>query len=510
MDALGCGETGEHTNTREFTLNDARWCPQCGAAVGANARFCGSCGASTDPVENIVLKSKPAAAPAGPGTVPKAGAGAPPSLSATTESIAAQARAAAQSAQARIGDRSPEAAELLAHAKSPGVQAASIAAGLTTLVMVSAGLVLTALPFGESSLIRAQDGGFVGRVFWHAVGTLGATSSLADGTTAVQTMPLIALVGVVAAMAYCTTRQAERTRGMPPLTALVWSIAAAVPFSILVLLCGVAARIGADGEELKPDLASLFFLALLWGTVGALIGRVIAGHRDPTLDAFPATVTAYGPIAGAVLTPFVIAFVCAAALGVAATTLAAVNDVPAFAGVDEDARSKPFAILENGAYVVEHGTHMLSLGTMSRFRGASGLPAVPFPVSDSEELTDAKSFGLFDYRKVLPGLLFALGVVIVLAIPALLAVFAGFSLARRVGALRPGPAALWGLAVGPIWALALTLLALLSNKTSAFPLWGWADIGSTFGFTLLTCAILGAVGAVLSVESTRGAAAAPA
>jgi len=488
---------------REFNLNEARWCPQCGAAVGANARFCGSCGASTDPVDDIQIKGK-STEPQAPPSVPKAAPGAPPSPFATTESLSTQARAAAQSAQARIEDRSPEAAELLAHVKSPGLQAASIAAGLTALAIVAFGLVLTALPLGESSLLWGAEGGFVERTFWHAVGTLGAASKLADGTTAVQAMPLLTVLGVVAAMAYFTLLQVDRTRGMPPLTALVWSIAAAVPFSILMLLCGVAARVGTEIGELKPDLTSLFFLALLWGAVGALIGRVIAARRDPTLDAFSPGIAAYARIARAVLTPFVIALACAAALGVAATTVAAVNDVPVFTALDEDERSKPFAVLENGAYLVEHGTHMLSLGTLSRFRGASELPAAPFPVNDNEELTDAKSFGLFDYRKVLPGLLFALGVVVVLAIPALLALFAGFSLARRVGLVRPGAAALWGLAVGPIWALALTLLALLSNKTSDYALWGWADIGSTFGFTLLTCATLGAIGAVLSVESARG------
>lgn len=432
-----------------------------------------------------------------------------PSVSATSESIAAQARAAAHSAQARIGDHSPEAAELLAHVKSPGLQAASIAAGLTTLTIVAFGFILTALPFGESSLIRASDGGFVGRVFWHAVGALGVSSNVSDGTVAVQTMPLITVLGVVAAMAYFTMLQVDRTRGMTPLTALVWSLAAAVPFSILVLLCGVAARAGTDGADLKPDLASLFFLSLLWGAVGALVGRVIAARRDPGLNALTPDVIAYARIAGAALTPFVIAIACASVVGVAATTLAALNDVPVIAGLDEDERSKPFAVLENAAYVTEHGTHLLSLGTLSRFRGSPGPPATPFPVNDSAELTDAKSFGLFDYRKALPGFVFALSVVVVLAIPALLALFAGFSLARRVGARRPGPAALWGLAVGPIWSLALTLLSLLSNKTSALPLWGWSDIGSTFGFTLLTCAVLGAVGAVLSVEALRAPAAAP-
>ena len=452
----------------------------------------------------------PAARPQPPLGATGAATGEPSAPSVTTETIAAQARAAAQNAQARIGNRSPEAAELLAHAQSPGLQAASIVAGLATLVVLAFGLILTVLPLGDNSLIRAHEGGFIGRLFWHAVGALGAQSQSADASASFQTMPLIALVGVIAAVAYFTVQQIPRMRGMTPMAALVWSMVAAIPFSILMLLCGVVARLGEDGAGVKPDLASLFFLSLLWGGVGALIGRIIAARRDPSLSPFPELVTGYAGLAAVVLRPFVIALACAAVLGVVATTLAAMKDVPVIAGLDEDARSKPYAIIENGAYVVEHGVHALSLGTLSRFRGAAEVPAVPFPVSDRETLTDQKSFGLFDYRRAMPGLLFAVSLVLVLAVPSLLALFAGFSLARRAGVTRPGVAALWGLAVGPVWALALTLLALLANKTSELPLWGWADIGSTFGFTLLTAAVLGAVGGVLSTEAARGTPSEPA
>lgn len=485
-------------------MQESSHCARCGGALAAQARFCGSCGApagaAPDPIDTIALKGAPSAAPA---SAVRAEAPAQEGGAAPADTIASQARAAADSARARLGGTSPEAAELLSQASAPGLQAAGIVAGLTALVLLAFGLVLAALPLGDSSLIRLAEGDFVGRIFWLATGPIGAPSSGPGGELAIQTMPLLGLAGTIAAFAYFTVQQQPKTTLSSPVAGLAWSLAAAIPFAIIMLLFGVIASVGDGDDGFQPDLASLFFLSLLWGSVGALVGRALIIRRDPTQNPLPDSARVYVPLLAAVFRPFALALAVAAVIGVIAVSIGALVSAPLFAGGDDDHRSVPFAVIEDATYVVEHGVHVLALGTLSRFESGTPPTGLPIPVDDGVDVADGSSFGLFDYRNGMPGIIFALFMVATLAVPAAFAVFAGFSLARRVGATSAGSGALWGLAVGPLWALGLTLLALVANKTAFTPLWGWSEPGATLGFTLLVTGVLGSVGGALSADPSR-------
>jgi hypothetical protein len=168
-------------------------------------------------------------------------------------------------------------------------------------------------------------------------------------------------------------------------------------------------------------------------------------------------------------------------------------------------RSASVAVVENGLYTVEHGLHLIQLGGLGEFEDATvfdplGLPA---PASDPGEIsTDGGSFQIFDYRDAIPAYAFIPLLIFVLVAPALMALYAGFSIARSVSASVLSTGAIWGLSVGPLWAIALALLNELIDK----PVFGLPDADSVFAGVFLGGALFGAIGGLLAVRSRPPAA----
>ncbi len=95
-----------------------------------------------------------------------------------------------------------------------------------------------------------------------------------------------------------------------------------------------------------------------------------------------------------------------------------------------------------------------------------------------------------------------------IALPLLLALYAGFIAAGAAGATRPpSRSAAWGALVGPAWAILMVILDALATKSleqevlgrsQVLNLFGSADGGSTFLSFLLIGAVLGALGGLLA------------
>jgi len=101
----------------------------------------------------------------------------------------------------------------------------------------------------------------------------------------------------------------------------------------------------------------------------------------------------------------------------------------------------------------------------------------------------------------MPTWAFVLWIVIILPIPILLALYAGFSMARTAGARDPAQGALWGAGAGPIWAIAVVILNALAKGTDLFTVFGHAAGDSVFGWTLLIGAVSGSLGGLLATRS---------
>ena len=141
----------------------------------------------------------------------------------------------------------------------------------------------------------------------------------------------------------------------------------------------------------------------------------------------------------------------------------------------------------------------------------------PAPTSESDEVDADDGHRIFAYRDALPAYLFVPGVIVLIALPLLLALYAGFAAAGAAGAIgSPSRSAAWGALVGPVWAILMVILDVLATKSleqealgrsQQLNLFGSADGGSTFLLFLLIGAVLGALGGLLAGSSGSGGAA---
>ncbi|MFI5028580.1 MAG: hypothetical protein ACHQCF_06325, partial [Solirubrobacterales bacterium] len=106
------------------------------------------------------------------------------------------------------------------------------------------------------------------------------------------------------------------------------------------------------------------------------------------------------------------------------------------------------------------------------------------------------NYNLFDFANAMSPLLFIPMLIVLVAIPALLALYAGFAVARVMAERRPSRAAAWGAIVGPAWAIVMVVLATLARKEIV----GDPTGDSVFIAFLLGGAALGSVGGLLAAE----------
>jgi hypothetical protein len=524
-------------------LTDTSFCPNCGERISARSRFCPSCGARQDefavpaeegpaptfPTEAVIRAVPPPGAaredvaprdddefvqpaPTFPTeavirAVPPPQEPAPePQLQYTPGSEASRTVRPRPSLQERIGSVDPHAAELSGMLKErlalPGIVAAGLAGAVAGGVVLLAGL-LIALVTPDSSIMGAAgvDASIVVETFRQAVGTL--LAPMVDPGTALlagsrRIHPLILLAIPLTALALATRWQLQRTEGAAPLVRFGWALLVAVPFALLMLVFAV---IGGETEStsISPSVGNTFALGLLWGVVGGGIG---AATRLPLADSvtFPPAIRPVFTAVGATLRPLAIVVLTCTAIALVGWLV----QVGADAGDVRGGRSAPTALIEETAYLGEHGIHLTALaaGVLFRPDATTSALGLPFPVDEPNDLQGADgAFRIFGYSDALPAYVFLPALVLLLCLVALGALYAGFAAARAVDAASPPLAAAWGAVTGPAWAIAMAAAVVLAGGL----LHGDAGDGSVFGLFLLGGALLGAAGGALSASGARPA-----
>lgn len=448
-------------------------CVACGEPVAPGDRRCAACGAKQ---------------PDAPATLP--------------EAMSWEETLAAPPPPAEPAPPPPPERAAIVAASVAGANAAILAAFGMVIVIVFAAVVITALPFDHSIVQFHGSGlGFAHRVLLQ-VGQLvqapfDATSAELGISAAVQAAPLLSLILPIGTAAVVTRHLSPRLAVLPPAVRLAWGAAAGVPFTVLMVILALLSRTSitrpsfTETFEVAPD--TVFALSLLWGALGGLAGAYAGLARDerprPHVPA---------PIRAAV-THLGIALALSTILVTAVVAVQTARD----AGHVRAGRSPVGAVIEDAAFAAEHGIHGLQLGMLGEFRSPGGELiflgrnevglVLPVPTTKFLTVLTEPEYRISAFRDALPGSVFVVTLILLVGLPGVLCVRAGWVSARAT----PGPIernALAGAVVGPVWAVAITLLGLLANKTDAAPYWGLGDAGGTFFAVLLFAGLLGALG----------------
>lgn len=515
-------------------MEDTVFCGSCGTKMSPTAKFCASCGERQVPL-TVSAARPPVAAPTatagktgqpqqsdGPTTAQEEVAGrrafttdredataprgpTPPSSTTAGDSSRPAGDPSPADTEARPGGRAAErldqigpgagelAGQIATQLQTPGVVAAGLSALLAAAALFVVALVL-AIVFPDNSLIGAvgTEVGLVTEAFRQMARSLLVNFGTGDSSGRVG--PALLVLLPIAGCALFSASQARRTRSMSPIQRLLWGAATGVPFALLMLIPALASG------DADPSIGGTIFLGLVWGAIGGTVGAFVIARREgalPTPDS-PGRAQRILPVAIAALRPLGLAIAVSALIGTTAWIVQAVREEPiARFGLTETTRSLPVAVADNALYMVEHGVHFTELGAGATFRLAGGSP---IPVNDADELP-SESFRMFDYRDNMSAYLFIPLLILLIAIPAMMALYAGFATARAVGAATPIMSAAWGAAVGPVWALVMVLMnALVKTNLSLF---GEASGDSVFGVFLLGGAVLGALGGFLASQGRR-------
>jgi hypothetical protein len=368
---------------------------------------------------------------------------------------------------------------------------------IAAAVVLAAGFVIAFVtPDGSIIGLLGRDVNIVTEAFRQAVGTLLAPvvdkGPLSSGSGRLTPMLFVAIP--IGAVALATRRQMHRTADAPPATRLAWAALVAVPFALLMLVFAV---LGGDSDTtgISMSPAGAFGLGLLWGAVAGVAGAASAldlGTSDAAGDR--PRVRAALAAAAAALRPLAAVLVACAALALVAW-LAGVG-----AAVDDarGGRSAATALIEETAFVGDHGVHLAELGAGARFHtdgpGALGLP---IPVSQAGDVPGADGeLRIFSYHDALPAYVFLPALIVVMGLVALGALYAGFAAARAARGRTMLAGAAWGALAGPTWAVAMVILNALAGGFFH----GAAEGASVFGVFLLGAAVLGAGGGALALS----------
>ena len=488
-------------------MNGTVFCSSCGAKLSTSARFCPSCGVSQ---EDLATRRDPSAPRADPRSIPTEPekAGETPASGAAAPPAQTPAGAAPGRTQQPPGGPSPErgrgsqfagrveaiepdagvfASQLSAGFQTPGVLTALLSALFAALACFGIGLLL-AVAMPDDSIIggMGQGVGLLTEAFGQTVGLLLVKFDFFGG---VRLTPFI-LVGIpIAACAIATLTQSGSTRGLATPVRLAWGAAVGVPFGLLMLIAAVSAG------DLEASAGSAFLLGLVWGATGGLIGMAVAIRRDAPealADLLPARARGLTALLVAVLKPLLGLLAIAALLGTAIWWFQSIRDQEQA----RLARSLPVALVENTLFAGEHGVNYVALGVGAQFETEEVLLA-PVPLNDRADIDG--EFRLFDLSEDMEAYFFVPLLIVLIALPALLALYAGFATARKAGAKQPASAAAWGALVGPVWAMAMALLNGMHVQLVGDP-----NGDSVFGLVLLGGAALGALGGLLASQAAGG------
>ncbi|MGN6588376.1 MAG: zinc ribbon domain-containing protein [Solirubrobacterales bacterium] len=503
------------------------YCGRCGEEISATAKFCKHCGADQgqfeaeapttaipqapvqpppppepvreEPTEAIVQEPaepvreepvEPAPVPAGVATESA------PRASSTAAGVRETAERLAPGSDELLG-------QLGGYLRTPGVALAGLSALIGFGVCLAAGLLLALVLPSGSFLATAAGSGIFKETMAQATSFLQVNMRVPEFHTTVRTVPVLFVLIPVLGVAGGVVALSDRTDGMPARERMLWAAAAGIPFAFLMLVLAVSvgsAQFDLFDTHLEFSPGSVFLLGLLWGCLGGALGMlyVLARSGEAGTGTLSPRAARAVQVTWVTLRPLFIALLLVAALG---TAIWVVQVMREDSYREFPPRSEGVAVVEQFAYAGDHGIDILPLGAgaSERLAGSPAIPIATDQISDlpSEPAADsASSYNLFDFSDTMPAWLFVPMLLVLIAIPALLALYAGFALVRLLGEPRRERAAAWGALVGPVWAVAMVLLEVLARKNVV----GNPIGDSTFVAFLLGGAVLGALGGLLASQ----------
>lgn len=494
-------------------MSETVFCGSCGGEIAATANFCKHCGANQEPFRQqeaeaptAVQPTQAAMPPSEPQPTPPPSPAQPPSEPQQPHQPAPAAPpAGARAGAERVAPGAQELADELArHLRTPGVALAGIAALVGLGICLAAGLLLAILTPNASFLSLGGDG-LLTETLAQATAFSQANLDQSGIDISVRLVPVLFVFIPILGVAAGAATAAERTAAMPPRERFLWAAAAGIPFGLAMLV--VALSLGSIqldllDTEIEFSAGSVFLLSLLWGALGGLLGMLYAARQESA--AMPSLLgDGQARLAGAAWTalrPLGLALLVVGAIGTAIWVVQVTRDDEYH---DFPPRSTAIAIAEQVAYAGDHAVDMLPLGAGASERFSGNYPAVPIDQDRYFELPDeigegsVPTYNLFDFGDTMSAALFIPLLVFLIAVPALLALYAGFAVARRLNETRVDRAAAWGAIVGPLWAVAMVLLTTLARKNIV----GDPIGDSVFVAFLLGGAVLGALGGALGAQS---------
>jgi hypothetical protein len=382
-----------------------------------------------------------------------------------------------------------------------GALAASVVALAGWAACLACGVVLALFPENwylgwlSHPAFAGDDTTLLGRALDQAVAVLRVRIDVLDPVgRSINLTPLLLLLVPLAALALTAGRATRWLGALRPRARLWWGVAAAIPFAALAAL--TASRTGDVGAS--SDSALRF--GLVWGAIGGLAGTL---HTLRRTVVYADTYMAERwddrlRLAGAALRPLGVLVLFTAVVGALAWSVQAVRDN----AIARSGRPTAAAVIENVPYAGEHGINYAALGAgveLSLDNDGPALPAVP--VDDPQEVDGvgidplSGAFGayrIFGFADAMPVPLFALLAIALIGAVLAAALYAGMAVARAARAENPATGAVFGLLVGPIWAIVAWMAVQLHS-----PLPGLPGQASTFLMALLVGGIAGAVGGAL-------------
>ncbi|HET8813520.1 MAG TPA: zinc ribbon domain-containing protein [Solirubrobacterales bacterium] len=500
-------------------MNERAYCGACGAEIKPDDKFCNHCGADQEPfkAEEATAVMPPESPPADPPPPPPPPQEAPaprpeppqpqppPPPPSPPPGGTTTARENAERVAPGVNDLFEELGSRL---RTPGVALAGLSALVGAGICLAAGLILAIVLPNASYLAVGGGSSLVEQTLAQAVSFSQANMSVQPEEFVLRTVPvlfvLIPILGVAAGVA----ASAPRTSGMPQRERFLWAVASGVPFAVLMaIFCLSLGEVDFDllSAPIEFSVGSVLLLSLIWGALGGALGMLFdvrrAGGSVP--NPLPPSAGRFAGIGWSALRPLLLALLVVGVLGTAAWVVQVARE-DSFR--DFPPRSTGVAVGEQIVYAGDHAIAILPLGAgaSERLSGTAALPIDDYSdLPDDLSASSPSDYNLFDFSDTMPAFLFALTLVVLIGITALLALYAGFAVARRVGEKRPDRAAAWGALVGPVWSIAMVLLAALARKDIV----GNPSGDSVFIAFLVGGAVLGALGGFLAAQGATAAAA---
>lgn len=475
-------------------MTDTFYCESCGKQNRADAKFCAHCGVALTTAFSAAHASPP---PPPPPPSPSPGAAGSPRPG-------PDHRPAGERVESLSPGATEVASRLAEQLRTPVVAAASISGAIAAAAVFGIGLLMAAvLPDNSLLGIADQGKGEIAAAFAQMLNFVQASYSDSVGKLG----PALFVVFPIGACAVAARTQAFRTSGLSAGARLGSGAATGLVFGLLMLIPALATgTIGGGSAGYQngpaPNVLSAVLLGIVWGAVGGLLGAYIAIRPELQAGSLPGPA---GPLIGDVVRTI------AAALRPLAVALAVMTAIAAIGWTVQTLREQSLregsstlvATVDNAAFAVEHGVHWTELGALVQFRAVGdGGSAASFPVPIDRGPVKTNSSGgyrIFGFNQALATYEFIPLLILVIGIPLLLALNAGFAVARLRGASTPLEAAAWGALVGPIWAVAMVVL----NAVIAKEFFGRANGGSVLGMFLLAGAVVGAIGGLLVTQSPQ-------